>query len=59
LVSNLSIIDYCWFKLDLGLGSKSMQKLIKLLAAKFGVPKSSITIKLGLLSKTKWVEIEL
>lgn len=37
---------------------KANEELIKLLAKKFDVPKSRITIKLGLLSKQKVVEID-
>lgn len=37
---------------------KANEELLKLLAKKFDVPKSRITIKLGLLSKQKVVEIE-
>lgn len=37
---------------------KANQELIKLLAEKFQVPKSSITIKSGLSSKHKLVEID-
>jgi hypothetical protein len=36
---------------------KANQELIKLLAEKFDVPKSNITIKSGLSSKNKLVEI--
>jgi len=37
---------------------KANEELIKLLAKKFDVPKSSITIKLGLSSRQKVVEID-
>ncbi|MFB2918884.1 MULTISPECIES: DUF167 domain-containing protein [Aerosakkonema] len=37
---------------------KANEELIKLLAEKFDVPKSKITIKSGLSSKTKLVEID-
>jgi len=36
---------------------KANEELIKLLAIEFNVPKSSITIKLGLSSKQKLIEI--
>lgn len=38
---------------------KANEELIKLLAERFNVPKSSISIKSGLSSKTKLVEIDL
>ncbi|MBD2446434.1 DUF167 domain-containing protein [Nostoc sp. FACHB-152] len=37
---------------------KANEELIKLLADKFDVPKSCITIKLGLSSRQKLIEIE-
>ncbi|MBD2182634.1 DUF167 domain-containing protein [Planktothrix sp. FACHB-1355] len=37
---------------------KANEELIKVLAEKFDVPKSKITIKSGLSSKTKLVEID-
>ncbi|ACK65717.1 protein of unknown function DUF167 [Rippkaea orientalis PCC 8801] len=37
---------------------KANQELIKLLAKKFGVSQSQISIKSGLSSRNKWVEIE-
>ncbi|MDB9511900.1 DUF167 domain-containing protein [Kamptonema animale CS-326] len=38
---------------------KANEELIKLLAKKFGIPKSQITIKSGLSSKNKLVELPL
>lgn len=37
---------------------KANAELIQLLAKKYNVPKSRVSIKSGLSSKTKWVEID-
>ncbi|PSB18008.1 DUF167 domain-containing protein [Phormidesmis priestleyi ULC007] len=37
---------------------KANKELIKLLSDRFHIPKSHITIKSGLLSKNKWVELD-
>jgi uncharacterized protein (TIGR00251 family) len=42
---------------SLPVDGKANKELIELLAAKFNVPKSSITIKFGLLSRQKLIEI--